>query len=201
MARLHCLATEIELMAASVQGRCAVIGTSGRERASLPSRSVALDQRQIGARVDPMHKPASRGGNWLVVMLLTSRHVSHSASQAAAFFREVAGHRTVWYVTDDEGSPALKTFSGRRAFPYWSSQARAQRAAKTWGGGLRAIFVPLETWRSEELPELAAEDYLIGINWTGPRLVGWDFTVPEVLNRLAHSLREGPYSEDSAPDG
>jgi len=33
---------------------------------------------------------------------------------------------------------------------------------------------------------LADEDYLIGINWTGTRLVGWEFTVDEVLNRLAH---------------
>jgi hypothetical protein len=55
----------------------------------------------------------------------------------------------------------------------------------------------VETWRDEELPELAAEDYRAGINWTGPRLVGWDFTVAEVLNGLAHALREGPYSTNT----
>jgi hypothetical protein len=127
------------------------------------------------------------------------QRMSQSASQAAAFFREVARHRIVWYVRDDEGSPAPKTSSGERAFPYWSSQARAQRAAEIWGGGLRAVSLPLEAWRSGELPELSAEGYRIGINWTGPRLVGWDFTVPEVLNRLAHALREGPYSDENAP--
>lgn len=26
---------------------------------------------------------------------------------------------------------------------------------------------------------------MIGINWSGPRLVGWSFTPMEVLNRLA----------------
>ena len=57
----------------------------------------------------------------------------------------------------------------------------------------------METWRSEELPELADEGYRVGINWTGPRLVGWDFTIPEVLNRLAHALREGPYAVDTVP--
>ena len=134
-------------------------------------------------------------------MLLTSRRVSQSASQAAAFFREVARHRAVWYVRDDKGIPAPRTSSGKRAFPYWSSQARAQRAAEIWGGGLRPVSVALETWRSQELPNLADEDYLIGINWTGPRLVGWDFTVPEVLNRLAHTLYEGQYSRDSASGG
>jgi hypothetical protein len=46
------------------------------------------------------------------------------------------------------------------------------------------------------LPELADDDYLIGINWTGPRLVGWEFTVAEVLNRLDHALGEGHYAAD-----
>jgi hypothetical protein len=48
----------------------------------------------------------------------------------------------------------------------------------------------LETWRTE--------DCRVGINWTGPWLVGWDLTVAEVLNRLAHALREGPYPDDNA---
>ncbi|SDZ41853.1 Protein of unknown function [Micromonospora pattaloongensis] len=80
--------------------------------------------------------------------------------------------------------------------PYWSSRARAQRAADIWGNDLRPVSVSLEAWRNDELPELADEDYRVGINWTGPRLVGWDFTVSEVLNRLAHALREGPHSDE-----
>jgi hypothetical protein len=111
--------------------------------------------------------------------------VSQSASQAAAFFREVASHGTVWYVTDDRGLPAAETSGGKRALPYWSSPARAQRAADIWGAGLRTGSFSLETWRDRELPSLAADDYQVGINWTGPRLVGWDFTVAEVLSRLA----------------
>ena len=126
--------------------------------------------------------------------------MSQSASQAAAFFREVVRHRTIRYVRDSEGCPTFKTPSGKRACPYWSSLARAQRAAKIWSAGLRAGSVALETWRNEELPELAAEDYLVGINLTGPRLVGWDFTVPEVLNRLAHALQDGPYAPGIPPD-
>ena len=120
--------------------------------------------------------------------------VSQSASQAAAFFREVTQHRLVWYVRDDQGSPAPVTSSGKRALPYWSSEARAQRAAKIWGHGLRPVSVSLETWRSGDLHDLADGDLLVGINWTGPKL-GWDFTVEQVLNRLAHALRQGPYAE------
>ncbi|MFC7275554.1 hypothetical protein ACFQS1_16315 [Paractinoplanes rhizophilus] len=40
---------------------------------------------------------------------------------------------TVWWVRDDGGSPTPLSSSGRPAFPYWSSEARAQRAANLWG--------------------------------------------------------------------
>jgi hypothetical protein len=100
-------------------------------------------------------------------------------------------------VSDDQGSPAPKTSSGERAFPYWSSKSRARRAADIWGAGLRVVSTSLESWSTEDLPELADEGLRIGINWTGARLVGWDFTVAEVQNRLAHALHEGPHADDN----
>jgi hypothetical protein len=116
--------------------------------------------------------------------------MTQSAAQAAAFFHELAQHYVVWEVRDDVGSPAPITPSGQRAKPFWSSVARAKRAAGRWGGELRAESKPLEEWRSQELPSLERDGLLVGINWTGSRLAGWDFTVHEVLNRLAHALGE-----------
>jgi hypothetical protein len=105
--------------------------------------------------------------------------VSVSGAQAAAFFREVVQHGTVWWVRDDKGSP-----TPRGVFPYWSSQGRAQRAAALWGPEFRVVAMPVEQWRDAALPDLAADDFRVGINWSGQRLTGWDFTVGEVLNRL-----------------
>jgi hypothetical protein len=123
--------------------------------------------------------------------------MSQSGAQAAAFFRDVTRSGVVWFVRDDAGSPAPKTSSGQRAAPYWSSRARAERAAKIWGAGLRPESSSLSRWREVELPDLARDGLRVGINWSGPRLVGWDFTVAEVMNRLAHALREGPYTVDT----
>ena len=109
--------------------------------------------------------------------------MSQSGSQAAAFFREVARHRVVWFVRDDNGSPTPD-----QVFPYWSSASRAQRAADIWGHGLRVASEPLEAWRAADLPSLADDGFRVGINWTGPRLVGWTFTVAEVINRLDRAL-------------
>ncbi|GAA2531781.1 DUF2750 domain-containing protein [Winogradskya humida] len=108
--------------------------------------------------------------------------MSVSGAQAAAFFREIVQHRTVWWVRDDSGSP-----TPRRVFPYWSSRARAQRAAALWGPEFRVGSMPLEHWRDAALPDLAKDDFRVGINWSGQRLTGWDFTVDEVINRLSHA--------------
>ncbi|MGW1533681.1 DUF2750 domain-containing protein [Streptomyces aureus] len=119
--------------------------------------------------------------------------MSVSGAQAAAFFRDVARTRTVWWVRDDEGCPVPVATSGHEAFPYWSTKARAQRAAELWGPDFRAVSMPLDQWRNAALPDLVEEDLRVGINWSGPRLTGWDFTVSEVVNRLNHALGEPPY--------
>lgn len=116
--------------------------------------------------------------------------MSTSGAQAAAFFRDVVQTNVVWWVRDDDGSPAPISSTGQRAFPYWSSEARARRAAKLWGPQFRVSSMPLSHWRSAELPELDRDGFRVGINWSGPRLIGWDFTVSEVVTRLAHALGE-----------
>jgi len=44
--------------------------------------------------------------------------------------------------------------------------------------------MPLDHWRSAALADLAKDDFRVGVNWSGPRLTGWGFTVGEVVNRL-----------------
>ncbi|MEU9291849.1 DUF2750 domain-containing protein [Streptomyces sp. NPDC048275] len=111
--------------------------------------------------------------------------MSQSGSQAAAFFRDVLQSGVVWLVRDDEGSPAPLATDGTRSLPYWSTSARAARAAKIWGNGLRVESMPLDAWRDSELPAASSEGLMIGVNWSGPRLVGWSFTPVDVLRRLA----------------
>ncbi|MCX5395999.1 DUF2750 domain-containing protein [Streptomyces sp. NBC_00102] len=117
--------------------------------------------------------------------------MSQSGSQAAAFFRDVRRSGVVWIVRDDDGYASRLSTDGRGIFPFWSTPARATRAATIWGNGLRAGSMPLVFWRDHELPDLAREGCRIGINWSGPHLVGWDFTPAEVLNRLAAADRPG----------
>ncbi|MFE7707298.1 DUF2750 domain-containing protein [Streptomyces sp. NPDC057486] len=89
--------------------------------------------------------------------------VSTSGAQAAAFFREIARTRTVWWVRDDDGSPTPVSSSGQPAFPYWSSKTRAQHAAQLWGHQFRAVPMPLDHWRSAALPDLAKDNFRVGM--------------------------------------
>nr|WP_151770296.1 DUF2750 domain-containing protein [Streptomyces abyssomicinicus] len=111
--------------------------------------------------------------------------MTQSGAQAAEFFRDARRNHRVWLVRDDNGSPTSLSEDGTRSLPFWSTSARAERAAKIWGHGLRADSLSLESWRDRVLPEAARDGLMIGINWSGPRLVGWSFTPAEVLNRLA----------------
>ncbi|MFF7389508.1 DUF2750 domain-containing protein [Streptomyces scabiei] len=111
--------------------------------------------------------------------------MSQSGSQVAAFFRDVRQSRVVWLVRDDDGSPTHLSQDGTRSLPFWSTSARAQWAAKIWGSGLRVESMPLDTWCERVLPDASQDGLVIGINWSGPRLVGWSLTPGQVLNRLA----------------
>jgi hypothetical protein len=104
----------------------------------------------------------------------------------------------VWWVRDDDGGPTWPSGSGAQVVPYWSSQARVDRAVAIWGPRFRAVSMPLRHWREVELPSLATEGLRVGINWSGKRLTGWDFSVEEVCNRLSHALGEPPYDDPAA---
>jgi hypothetical protein len=112
--------------------------------------------------------------------------VSQSASQANAFFLDVEREREVWTVRDDGGYPAPMNPEGIRAQPFWSSESRVLRIIKNVPAyvGMRAESISLDVWRNEWLPRFEADGIQVGINWSGPRAVGYDFTVPEVLARL-----------------
>jgi hypothetical protein len=102
--------------------------------------------------------------------------VSQAASQYAAFWKDVLRSRRVWTVRDEAGFPAPVTTSGKRAMPFWSTVSRVQRIIRTVPA--YRDFVPHEmSWeefRDEWLPDLESSGYLVGVNWSGPRALGYD---------------------------
>jgi hypothetical protein len=117
--------------------------------------------------------------------------MSQAASQAWAFYREVAKKQVVWTIRDADGFPAPINSSGQRAQPFWSSRRRVEKiiaTVPTYRG-----FEPYEmTWADfceKCLPELAANGYLVGVNWSGSLARGYDLE-PEFVRKAVQAFIE-----------
>ena len=108
--------------------------------------------------------------------------MSQSASQAHAFYREVAKNRVVWTIRDAGGYPAPMTRTGQRAQPFWSSKSRIDRIKKIAPdyAAFEAEEIPWEEFRDKWLPELQRDGYLVGVNWSGADVTGYDLDAPWV---------------------
>jgi hypothetical protein len=114
--------------------------------------------------------------------------VSVSSAQATAFFNEVLAVPEVWALRDDEGYPSFQaSIEHYVAIPFWSKESRARRITTNVEGfdALAVVSIPLDVWRERWLPGMARESLRVGINWSGPRATGYDYTPDEVGERLA----------------
>ena len=117
--------------------------------------------------------------------------MSQAASQAWAFYRDVAKTRVVWTVCDEGGYPAPKTSSAQRAQPFWSSLSRVEKIIKTVPAyaGFKPVEIPWDAFCSKWVPELTQDGLLVGVNWSGKRAVGYDID-PETLKRNVQAVLE-----------
>ena len=108
--------------------------------------------------------------------------MSQCASQAMAFYKEVAHTKKVWTIKDAGGFPAPANTDGRRVQPFWSSRSRVLKIIKNIPD--YAVFKPCEiSWNefSEKwVPGLVRDNFLIGVNWSGANATGYDLE-PEAV--------------------
>lgn len=102
--------------------------------------------------------------------------MSASASQAAAFYREVAKEKRVWSVRDSGGFPAPKGSDGTRAQPLWSSRSRAETIIKKVPAyaGFVAVEISWDEFVNKWVPDLTRDGMKIGVNWSGAKATGYD---------------------------
>lgn len=118
--------------------------------------------------------------------------MGQSASQAHAFYRDVARNRVLWTCRDDGGFPQPKTSFGGRAQPFWSSLSRVQRIIKKVPA--YGIFVPFElTWdefTTQWVPDLKEWGVKVGVNWSGKGAVGYDIEPDDVVANVHHYIAQ-----------
>jgi Protein of unknown function (DUF2750) len=113
--------------------------------------------------------------------------MSTAAAQAAAFYREVAKHGSLWTVRDSGGFPQPKNSSGRRAQPLWSLRSRAERVVKTaaaYYSEFEVVEVPWDAFVSRWVPGLKRGRVLVGVNWSGSIVSGYDIPPDDVVRNV-----------------
>jgi hypothetical protein len=113
--------------------------------------------------------------------------MSQAASQAAAFYREVAETGKVWTIRDAGGYPAPKGDGGKRAQPFWSSLGRVERVISTVPAyaGFEPDEITWDKFLSAWVPGLTRDGILVGINWSGERALGYDVEPEQVARNVA----------------
>jgi hypothetical protein len=108
--------------------------------------------------------------------------MTRAASQAQAFYDEVALSGKLWTIRDADGFPAPRNAQGKRAQPFWSSLARVHSvvASVPAYGGFEPFEVSWADFAARWLPGLERDGLLVGVNWSGARATGYDLTPAEV---------------------
>jgi hypothetical protein len=87
----------------------------------------------------------------------------------------------------DEGNLLVFPVGGSEVVPFWSSRTRLQSIAKAHPKyAARQIteysLADFEAW----LSQFESDGVLIGVNWSGPRLTGYNVAVPDLRAAMQH---------------
>jgi hypothetical protein len=113
--------------------------------------------------------------------------MSQAASQAAAFYREVAKSGRVWTIRDAGGYPAPIGDGGKRSQPFWSSRSGVERIIRSVPAysGFEPDEIAWDEFLSAWVPGLTRDGILVGVNWSGKRALGYDVEAERVARNVA----------------
>lgn len=111
--------------------------------------------------------------------------MSISAAQSSEFYEQVVRERRVFTFLED-GSFLVHPVEGREVVPFWSSRSRLERVQRAHPKfrGYELDETALDAFLTRTLPDLAAENIHVAINWSGARLTGYDVAVAELVRNL-----------------
>lgn len=119
--------------------------------------------------------------------------MSQSSLQANAFYSDVAQNKKVWGIKDEGGIPAPTGDGGKRSMPFWSSLARVQKVIETAEAyaGFDTFELTWEIFRDRWLTGLETDGLLVGVNWGGEKVVGYDVEPSIVKEAIEIQIKKG----------
>lgn len=110
--------------------------------------------------------------------------VSQSSLNLNSFLSEAIENQRVWTFRDENGFPAPQNSEGNRAMPFWSTLSRVQTIINSVDSyqTFEPFEISLHDFMQKWLPGLENDDLLVGINWSGKRVTGYDLKGSELLS-------------------
>ena len=115
--------------------------------------------------------------------------MSVAASQYSKFCSDVAAKKLAFSFLSDTDF-LVYPVGGAEVVPFWSSRSRIERVVKAHPkySMYRICEFPLENLFAS-LAQLESEGILVGVNWSGPRLTGYNVAVADLRAALQHQLK------------
>ena len=116
--------------------------------------------------------------------------MSQSSSQATQFYTEVAKNRKLYTIRDKEGFPAPINSEGERAQPFWSSKSRVEIIIKNVKAysGFEVVELEWDIFTERWVPGLTKDKILVGVNWSGENVTGYDIQPIEVQKNVEANI-------------
>ena len=119
--------------------------------------------------------------------------MSIAAAQASKFYAQAAKEKLVFTFTEGD-SYLVFPVQGKDVIPFWSSRSRMAtvQSAHPKYRNFTVCELPLAEFLAKTLTRLQEDDIHIGVNWSGPRLTGYDISAADLRRNIEHWLgREG----------
>jgi hypothetical protein len=112
--------------------------------------------------------------------------MSASSVQAHQFYKDVAKNREVWTVRKGDVFAKLTLGDGRITTPFWSTRSRVERVIKSIPvyAGSEPVRIPFDEFIRDWIPPIQQEGGLLGINWSGASLRGFNLDAEFVLRAI-----------------
>lgn len=103
-----------------------------------------------------------------------------------AFAREVVINQKVWTVRDEKGFIAPSNADNVRAMPFWSTRNRIDNVIKNAPNysHFEIHEISLGEFKERWLKGMQTDNLLVGVNWSGRRVIGFDIEPGTVLERI-----------------
>jgi len=110
-----------------------------------------------------------------------------SSAQASKFYEQVVEDGRVFTFLA-EGSFLVFPMRDGEVVPFWSSATRLARIRNHHPKYRQYEIdeIPLSKFLDDVVPQLAAEDIRIGVNWSGKRLTGYDISTDDLQKNIQY---------------